>query len=206
MFLIAAILITALLAILGHYRDKKILTYIFKPLTTILIILLAVYSDTQSLYARLIIAGLVFSLAGDVFLMLPSDQFIAGLVSFLIAHLIYIAAFMNGHPPAVNLALMGIMGILGVMLAGLIIPHAGEMKIPVTVYMTVILAMAYLAWERWFFFGTPQTLLAAAGSAVFIASDFTLAFNRFRKPFKSAEGIVLGTYWVAQVLIAVSIE
>jgi len=36
-------------------------------------------------------------MAGDMFLMLPSDQFIAGLVSFLIAPLFYIGAFTHGR-------------------------------------------------------------------------------------------------------------
>ncbi|NIW49240.1 MAG: lysoplasmalogenase, partial [Gammaproteobacteria bacterium] len=34
--------------------------------------------------------GLALSLAGDIFLMLPDEKFIAGLVSFLLAHLAYI--------------------------------------------------------------------------------------------------------------------
>ena len=39
-----------------------------------------------------VIAALVFSWAGDVFL-ISSDWFVAGLVSFLIAHLLYIFAY-----------------------------------------------------------------------------------------------------------------
>ncbi|MQB01909.1 MAG: hypothetical protein GEU78_16820, partial [Actinobacteria bacterium] len=41
----------------------------------------------------LLFAALLFSLAGDVFLMLPRDLFVAGLVSFLGAHVCYIVAF-----------------------------------------------------------------------------------------------------------------
>src|SRR5690606_39451064 len=36
---------------------------------------------------------LVFSVAGDIFLVLPQNRFLAGLVSFFLAHLMYIAAF-----------------------------------------------------------------------------------------------------------------
>ena len=39
------------------------------------------------------LAGLLFSLVGDVSLMLPNERFIQGLVSFLVAHLCYIVAF-----------------------------------------------------------------------------------------------------------------
>jgi hypothetical protein len=37
--------------------------------------------------------GLVFSLAGDIFLMLPSRFFIAGLIAFLLGHVFYIFGF-----------------------------------------------------------------------------------------------------------------
>jgi YhhN family len=50
----------------------------------------------RSRYSLLIIGGLICSLAGDVLLMLPSDQFVAGLVSFSIAHFFHIAAFRTG--------------------------------------------------------------------------------------------------------------
>jgi len=40
-----------------------------------------------------LIAALVLSLLGDVYLMLPEDRFVAGLSSFLIAHLAYITCF-----------------------------------------------------------------------------------------------------------------
>src|SRR5207248_7365578 len=36
------------------------------------------------------VVALVFSLAGDVFLMLPRDLFVAGLASFLVGHVAYV--------------------------------------------------------------------------------------------------------------------
>src|SRR5690606_41962032 len=87
--------VSACLAILGKYRGPGPLVYLFKPLTTVLILLLALLASppVTPAYQWLIVLGLLFSLAGDVFLMLPRDRFVAGLVSFLIAHLFYIAAF-----------------------------------------------------------------------------------------------------------------
>ena len=38
------------------------------------------------------VVALVFSLLGDVFLMLPSDAFVAGLSAFLLAHVAYVVA------------------------------------------------------------------------------------------------------------------
>ena len=44
------------------------------------------------------VAALVFSLAGDVLLMLPREQFVAGLSAFLVAHLCYIVGFWTDGP------------------------------------------------------------------------------------------------------------
>jgi len=64
---------------------------ITKPLTMILLIGLAATIDTTAAASRAwFIAALVLSLAGDVFLMLEPDQFVAGLAAFLGAHLAYI--------------------------------------------------------------------------------------------------------------------
>src|SRR6185503_13370199 len=85
---------SAVLAILSAYQKRRLTHYLFKPLTVVLIMLIAFQSKhtTSPFYRQAIIAGLIFSLAGDIFLMLP-DRFIPGLVSFLFAHVFYIAAF-----------------------------------------------------------------------------------------------------------------
>ena len=43
------------------------------------------------------VAALVLCLAGDVFLMLPKDLFVAGLASFLLGHLCYVAGLVIAH-------------------------------------------------------------------------------------------------------------
>jgi uncharacterized membrane protein YhhN len=49
-------------------------------------------------------------------------------------------------------------------------------------------------------------LLAAAGAALFVASDSALAVNRFVRHFRRADALVLGAYFAAQTLIALSIR
>ncbi len=45
------------------------------------------------------LAALALSLAGDVFLMVPRDLFVAGLGSFLLAQVAYVGAFNPTAPP-----------------------------------------------------------------------------------------------------------
>ncbi len=80
----------AALHIRAEYLGPQYHVYLLKPLTMVFILLIVVQAGWPdfSRYKVAILAGLVCSLAGDVFLMLPSDRFIAGLVSFLLAHLL----------------------------------------------------------------------------------------------------------------------
>jgi uncharacterized membrane protein YhhN len=43
------------------------------------------------------------------------------------------------------------------------------------------------------------------GAILFLVSDSVLAINRFAKPFRAAEALLLTTYFAAQTLIALSL-
>ncbi len=202
------VLISANLHIRAEYRGPQHHVYIFKPLTTSLIILIALQAtaSTNVFYKYAIVAGLIFSLAGDIFLMLPSDRFIAGLVSFLAAHLCYIVAF--SAETGFYLSVLGLLPFLlyGIAILAVLIPHVNnKLRLPVTIYTIVIVVMAWQALGQWLHLEQTRTLLAFLGAVIFVVSDSALAINRFRKPFKSARLVTLGTYFVAQWLIALSV-
>ena len=203
----AGILLSALLALRGATAGPRRLLYIFKPLTTGLILVLALVlpGTVPSPYRPLLLLGLVASLAGDVFLMLPRDLFLAGLGSFLLTHLCYAAAF--GTASGWHLSLLPI-GLL-VLSAGLILstlwPALGRMRLPVLLYVSALLLMVWQADERWLaMHGTPA-LLALIGAVLFLVSDTVLALDRFRRPVRQGQILILATYWVAQYLIARSV-
>jgi uncharacterized membrane protein YhhN len=198
---------SASLHIRAEYYGPRYHVYLFKPLTMIFILLIAVQArrPDPSLYKVAIIAGLVCSLAGDVFLMLPSDRFVAGLVSFLIAHLCYIAAFTAGTGFGFSWRSLVPCVIYGVIIFTILSPHLGEMKLPVVVYIIAILVMAWQSWERWSQTGQSGALLAFLGAVLFVISDSALAINRFGEGYKGARALTLSTYFAAQWLIARSV-
>lgn len=69
----------------------------------------------------------------------------------------------------------------------------------------VILIMSGLARERHLQLELPQTLFAACGEILFLISDALLAWNRFRMKFKSAQFLIMGTYYVAHWALAMSL-
>jgi uncharacterized membrane protein YhhN len=200
------VFVSAIFTILTAYYGPQRTHYLFKPLTIIFIILIALESKfpTSSFYKYTIIAGLLFSLAGDIFLMLPRDRFTAGLVSFLIAHLFYIASFTfeSGRASSVWGAIPFL--IYGSLMLRVLWRDLGEMRLPVMIYMLVILVMGWTAASRLMMTGERGSMFAFTGALFFIASDSMLAVERFKGRFKGAQAFILTTYFAAQWLIALS--
>jgi uncharacterized membrane protein YhhN len=204
------VLLSARLTIAAHYLrpNRPTLFYIFKPLTTILILVVALLPGTflSDPYARAISLGLLFSLFGDIWLMLPGNRFLFGLVSFLLAHICYIFAFLPGAPaggfPWAVLPFL----IIGGSLLGYLWPALSpSLKAAVSLYVAVIVAMVALAVNRAVGRFSTDTLFAAIGALLFLASDAILAIDRFRRPFHLAQSAILGSYFIGQLMIALSI-
>lgn len=197
-------IISAVIHMWAEYNGPPVLISIFKPLTMLFIITIAVLakSPPSRKYKVAIIAGLIFSLSGDIFLILPVDLFIAGLISFLIAHLFYIFAFRSGRPWRFNVVVMLILAIYGMLMYALLLPGLGGLALPVAGYVLVILTMIWQAYDQWDQLRGRWALFAIIGALFFAASDTFLALNKFWQPFAAEKALTLSTYFIAQWLIA----
>jgi uncharacterized membrane protein YhhN len=209
---IVAIAVIALLAILGAVdHELRWLHYLCKPLATLLVMAMVLAAGgAHARYGRAVLVGLLLSTLGDVFLMLPQspggpDWFTFGLASFLCAHVAYLVAFCGRarlfavRLPFAFYALLG-----GSVLAVLWSHLPGPLRVPVVAYVLVLATMAAQAGAVWRRIRDRSAGLAALGGAFFVASDATLAIDRFVAPFPSAVIVVLATYWSAQTLIGLS--
>lgn len=205
--LLIAIFLSAMIYLVGDFRKKAIIKYIFKPLTTILIISLAVFQlpEVSETYKYLIIIGLTLSLFGDVFLMLPSDKFIHGLASFLVAHIFFIWAFTLGFGPYFEFSLLIPAAIYTVVFLWVLLPKTGKMKLPVLIYALMLMVFMWQASGRFFYLAETTAFYTFIGAILFIISDSVLAFDRFVRTYKFSQTLILLTYWGAQTLLALSI-
>jgi len=205
-----SVVFAAVLAIRAHYLGaaQRWQAYVFKPLATLLVMALAFSVPAAApAYRWAVLAGLALSTAGDVFLMLPRDRFVAGLLSFLLAHLCYICAFSIGVPfPAAPLLWLPYFAAGGGVVLAVWSGIKPALRGPVIAYVVAIAAMAGQAAGRWQDLGGAPALSAALGAALFVVSDSALAINRFRLAFRAERVLTLGTYWMAQLLIALSIS
>jgi alkenylglycerophosphocholine hydrolase len=199
-------------------RANKHLEYVFKPATLVAVILgawLLTRGPHDEWQARFFIPGLTFSLAGDVFLMLPGERFfLPGLVSFLLAHLSYIAGLNSTLPPVAPgaLLLLVVIAVLGVTLfsriqAGLRARDQTPLRLPVALYSVVISLMLFSAWATlwradW---SDSRRALVIVGASLFFISDALLAWNKFVRPFAPAQLAIIVTYQLGQLALAASI-
>ena len=200
-----SIVVSALLTLRTAYSLPRRWFYLLKPLTTALILLAAGMSPLLgwNVYVFWVVAGLAFSLVGDIFLMLSDKRFVWGLASFLVAHVCYIFAFTSRaglrESPWISLPFLAV-GLIVVVQIG---SRARRLRWPVTLYTFVLLAMAWRACAAWAAPDSPPAALWAwVGAFLFVISDAALAINHFVRRFRYAQVVILGTYYAAQALIA----
>ncbi|TGD59046.1 lysoplasmalogenase [Flavobacterium humi] len=158
--------------------------------------------------------ALLFSWIGDVVLMFADKgelYFIFGLVSFLIAHILFIILFFKQDPgrKSLNKVLFG----LGVIMVSaylygmltILFPTLGDLKIPVSVYAFTISLMLVMAIRGALLWQKPMNLLVLNGAIAFVTSDSILAMNKFYSPLPNASFLIMVTYIVAQYLIVLGI-
>lgn len=210
--LLALFLAVAALDWVAVHLGSKRLEYLAKPGCMVFLIGAALAMDPADGAARVaLVVALVLSMVGDVFLMLPGREqgsdgpnlFVAGLASFLLAHVAYVVAFvLDGVDPAD--ALLGLipLAFIGVFAARPIIQGVRsstepELATPVTAYIGVISAMVLAAFGAGGF-------LAIAGALLFAFSDSLIALGRFVRPREWYPLAVIATYHLAQASLTVS--
>jgi uncharacterized membrane protein YhhN len=183
-------------------RRSTVGIYLAKPSTLVLLIAAALALDPTFGDVRTwFVVALVLSLLGDIFLMLPSDAFVAGLGSFLLGHVAYVVGFTRHGDGrwwwAVPVALVGV--VLGARLVrGIRASGHGELVVPVVAYVLTILVMVTSALAS-------GNALGALGALLFMVSDTLIGEDRFVRHRAWQPLTIIVTYHVAQALLVVSL-
>lgn len=201
------ITISAAIAIYFRQLNNHGYYSIFKPLTTILIILFSVFLnlETGTYYGWIVIVGLFFSLIGDV-LLLNDKWFVYGLGSFLIAHIIFTHAFSSLFGFQYNPIVLIVLVCIGFAYFKFLQPTLKSYVVPVAFYFLAIIVMDWQALSLSFLDKGEIYYLLGISSILFSFSDAVIAYNKFKKEFKSAELLILSTYWLSIFIICISIR
>lgn len=214
LFVVSAVIV-AIMDWIAVGAEMRYVEYVAKPATMLLLIGAAFTMDLDNLgdaapaIRTALIAALVFSLAGDILLMLPFDAFIAGVAAFMVAHIAYITEFSlirieREHPLVGALTIIGIIIVLaGVAQVGRFIVRGAvrqseKLRGPVSAYVAIISMMVVAGYSS-------RVDWLIAGALLFYASDAMLGWIRFVRPIASGRVLVMITYHVAQILLVVGV-
>ena len=191
------------------FRKILPLKYVFTPLVTVTIIVFGLLSFLVTgitVFSFFIITGLMLSLIGDTLMMLEEVNYIQhGLLFFLVAHIMYIAALSGGYTFRLwNIVPGLVLGMLLVVFYIKIRRKTGKTNIPVLVYMFAISAMIFFAVSHFNNGTTPKAVILSIGAVLFCVSDTILAVNQFIRPITHSTVFTWLTYGPAQFLIALS--
>lgn len=181
------------------------ITFYLKPL-----LLIPLISITLLLWnfsnKKILFSALLFSWIGDILLLFVFKDglfFIFGLVAFLTAHVFYVILFvkeLNISRGKFTLRKPGLLIVLVYMaiFLSLLIPHLGNLLIPVVIYSLVISAMLYTAFLLAPHLSKPSSALLLSGAISFVISDSILAIDKFYQPLPYAGFLIMATYLYAQ--------
>jgi len=208
-FIFALIVLVELLS--ANISALNMLHYLAKPAIVISLIIFFSITSKQLFkpLRRLTISALVFCVLGDILLMFVDSSphfFTVGLVAFLLAHLLYAMVFFKQRNSDMKpigfgvIALVYAFGLFYMLNDGL-----GAMRIPVIIYMIVILIMATSAFIRKGAVSHHSFILVFVGALCFMLSDSILALNKFYAPIPLSNISIMLTYALAQLLIVLGI-
>lgn len=197
---------SVLLTLYGKWKNLGILHFGAKFLASLCFIALALErGGLNSLYGKWILAALILSLSGDLFLVSKERiPFLSGLVLFLLAHLAYVGAFVSlDFDLILTLRSFLFVALCTGAIGWWIIPRTPKrMKLPVSAYFLAITSMMATALSLSLSGGS---WIYATGGALFCASDVAVARERFISQTIWNPVAGLPIYYGAQLILALSI-
>lgn len=158
-------------------------------------------SAADTTFGKIMLAGLVLSWLGDLFLTYNGrGPFVAGLVAFLAGHVAYTVAFAErGFGDTLYLPVLALL-VVPIPIAAWLMPHVPrELKGPVVAYMIVITLMLAAAVST---DAASPDLRIPLGALAFYLSDIGVARDRFASPGFVNRLIGLPLYFGGQLLLA----
>ena len=198
---------TATVAVVDWFAvatSRRWLEYAAKPAVMVGLIAVALALEPVSATERVFfIVALALGLLSDVFLMLPRDMFLAGLVAAFVEHVAYIAGFRARelHAGLLTVALVVALGPVGVVMPSVyraLRKSHPSLVAPVVAYVAVFVVMVASA-------GGTGSGVGLAGALLFFYSDALLAWNRFVKPVGWGRFVNIIAYHSGQALLVVSL-
>ena len=219
-FLLILFAILSFINLFAEYTNHVLLIFISKPL---LLTMLSLYfylntKRNKTKFKRYILLALIFSIIGDTLLMFvenpPAKEefFLFGLGSFLLTHIFYMLAFINFPNAKKGLIQQNkymlifffifLIGNIAFLWSGL----NKDLKIPVIIYSTAIVAMIASCLNLKGILAKNIFEIILLGAILFLISDSLIGINKFKSDqihLWQARLLIMLTYLLGQLLITI---
>ena len=153
--------------------------------------------------------GILFSLTGDILLMISLDRmFLFGLIAFLFAHISYILGLAEALASVTpwSLFLLALIAVSTIWLLRWIVgalraKGQHSLAYPVVMYASIISMMLYTAMSTIYVptWKTRAASFVSVGAFLFWISDLTLAWDNFVSPIWNGRVFNIVTYYLGQI-------
>ena len=196
-----AVCFSAWLYVDASYRGPAWRRWVFKPVTLILLLLLAWQAPMFNAISYLVLAGLCASLVGDALTLLPRQRVMYAVGAFFLSHLLYTIWFASKLTLSFFWPLPLVLLILGALLLAIIWTRLEEMRMPVFTFIAMTLVMVWLAGELWFARPTDTALSGFAGAAFLLLGNAVWLISHYRRRFRADNAISSAFYFAGHFLI-----
>ena len=178
-----AVCLSAWLSVDASYRGPTWQRWVFKPLTLLLLLLLAWQAPMFDAIQRLMYA----------------------IGAFFLSHLLYTIYFASQMTLSFFWPLPLVLLVLGALLLAIIWTRLEEYRWPICTFIGMTLVMVWLVGELWFFRPTAPALSAFVGASLLFISNFVWLGSHYRRRFRADNAIAAACYFAGHFLIVRSL-
>ncbi|KFD24645.1 lysoplasmalogenase [Yokenella regensburgei] len=200
-----AVCFSAWLYVDASYRGPVWQRWVFKPVTIILLLLLALQAPIFNSISYLVIAGLCASMIGDALTLLPRQRILYAVGAFFLSHLLYTIYFATQMTLSFFWPLPLVLLVIGALLIAVIWSRLEELRMPVLTFIGMTLVMVWLAGEQWFLRPTSTALSGFLGAALLLTGNIVWMVSHYRRRFRADNAISSACYFAGHFLIVRSL-
>ncbi|MDX6019381.1 lysoplasmalogenase [Scandinavium sp. V105_16] len=196
-----AVCLSGWLYVDASYRGPVWQRWVFKPVTLILLLLLAWQAPMFNAISYLVLAGLCASLIGDALTLLSRERLLYAIGAFFLSHLLYTIWFASQMTLSFFWPLPLVLVVIGALLIAVIWSRLEELRLPICTFIAMTLVMVWLAGELWFFRPVDTALSSFLGATLLLVSNIVWLGSHYRRRFRADTAIASACYFAGHFLI-----
>lgn len=200
-------MITAAAYFIAFRKGSRKAEMITRPLTTLLLVLVALAAHTGSLsvYQVLVVNGLLLFLLNDLAAFLPKGQTQISAVASASALILFTIAFAWDPGPYLNWEILVPVAACALVVLVVILRNTVHARLPVIVFAILLSLMMWQAAGRAWYLAHAGVAAAFYGAVMLLLSYTLRAYHHYVRSFNLAPYLHQSIYWLSLCCIALSV-